>query len=82
MGRHSTAKHRNPQAPRRTVQIPDARDRRVHLLTSDALAEGRRPQGRYLALCGEEVLPAALVDSGQDRCSPCWSKTIPGQRRR
>jgi hypothetical protein len=49
-----------------------------HLLTPDATAD---PHGRYPALCGLDVLPAALVDPGTGYCWDCRS-SIPGQRSR
>jgi hypothetical protein len=66
-------------APRhRTVELVDARTLRAHLLTPDALAAGRHASGRYIALCGQDVLPASLVEPGRGRCSSCIS--IPTQR--
>lgn len=45
--------------------------RHGHFLTHDALAAGRRAKGRYIALCGVEVLPAALVDPERGVCTSC-----------
>jgi hypothetical protein len=44
----------------------------------DATAD---PHGRYPALCGLDVLPAALVDPGTGYCWDCRS-SIPGPRSR
>jgi hypothetical protein len=49
----------------------DARTLVEHLLTDDALSGGRRPQGRYIALCGVTVLPASLTVGERDRCRSC-----------
>jgi hypothetical protein len=45
-----------------------------HLLTRDAIAD---PTGRYPALCGVAVLPAAMVDPGRRYCWLCRS-SVPG----
>ena len=65
-------------APHRAVEVVDARTRTGHFLTMDALAAGRLPQGRYIALCGQDVLPACLTEPGLSRCLSCVS--IPSQR--
>jgi len=57
-GRHRRADHRARRA--RAVEMADARTGTAHFLTIDAAAEGL-PRGQYVAICGEEVLPAALV---------------------
>jgi hypothetical protein len=62
----------------RAVEVVDARTLTTHLLTSDALAVGRLPEGRYTALCGQDVLPACLSEPGAGRCVSCVS--IPSQR--
>ncbi|HEX8759257.1 MAG TPA: hypothetical protein VF734_04610 [Pseudonocardiaceae bacterium] len=51
-----------------------------NLVPSDAATAGRQAAGRFRALCGTEVLPAALVDPGTGYCWPCRSTTIPGPR--
>jgi hypothetical protein len=55
----------------------DARTRQNHLLIQDAAAAGRRAPHHYLALCGCQILPAALVEPGTGNCRSCWSSTIP-----
>jgi hypothetical protein len=66
-----------PQCP---VEVVDARTRTAHSLTDEALAAGRLPQGRYIALCGQDVLPAGLTEPGSGRCPSCvW---VPRQRSR
>ncbi len=79
-GRHRRSKRARQTLPRRTVELVDARDGQAHHLTPDAIAAGRGARGRYFALCGVEVLPAALVDPGSGRCSSCTS--VPDQRSR
>jgi hypothetical protein len=59
-------KGRRPQAPQhrvphRAIEVVDARTLLGHFLTLDAFAAGQLPDGRYIALCGEDVLP----------CTPC-----------
>jgi hypothetical protein len=67
-------------ARHRAVEVVDARTLTVHFLTMDALAAGRLPRGRYITLCGQEVLPASLIEPGRNRCKLCVS--IPSQRSR
>ncbi len=89
-------RHRAPQRPwwRRArevrprladfVKLVDVGTRLTHLLTRDAHAEGVRPKGRYWALCGADVLPAAMVDPGSGRyCHACLANAValPLQRR-
>lgn len=64
----------------RPVEVVDARTLTTHFLTLDALAAGRLPKSRYVALCGQDVLPASLTEPGAGRCSFCVS--IPRQRSR
>jgi hypothetical protein len=82
MARHSTAKHRlagrRDTAVRvlaRTGEMVDTRTGTAHFLTINAAADGR-PKGRYTAICGEDVLPAALVARYCRLCAP----TVPTQR--
>lgn len=78
-GRHRLANRRvHHAAPPRAVEVVDARTLRGHLLTLDALTAGQLPGGRYVALCGDDVLPACLTEPGTGRCPPCVS--IPRQR--
>jgi len=75
MGRHS--KGHTPQR-QRTVEMVDNAGT-AHLLTVDA-AETGLPRGRYTALCGEGVVPAALVAREVRYCRLC--APIPAQRSR
>lgn len=78
--------HRRPTAPLRplrTVKLVDVGTLLTHLLTPDAHAAGLRPRGRYVALCGRHVLPAALVEPGNGRyCQWCLAvaSVVPTQR--
>ncbi len=77
-------RRRAPAPPRRrTVELVDAGTLLTHLLTLDAHVTGLRPQGRYVALCGRDVLPAAMVEPGNGRyCHACLaSLVLPTQRR-
>jgi hypothetical protein len=66
----------------RTVEMVDAHDLLVHLLTEDAIAAGRNATAKYIALCGADVLPAAMVDPGERRCAVCLEQrlAVPEQR--
>jgi hypothetical protein len=55
----------------RAVELVDARTLTAHFLTMDALAAGHLPKGRYIALCGQDVLPASLAEPGRGRCLLC-----------
>lgn len=74
MARHSKRRGARARIPERRrphpVAITDARTRVEHLMT-DAAAMEHRHSGRYLALCGSEVLAASLTDPGRGRCRPC-----------
>jgi hypothetical protein len=65
-------------ARHRAIEVVDARTLTAHFLTLDALAAGRLPKGRYITLCGQDVLPASLTEPGRNRCLTCVS--IPRQR--
>jgi hypothetical protein len=58
---------------RRYVPLVDARTLTEHLLTDDAVAAGRLPAGRYVALCGLVILPASLTVGERDRCRECMA---------
>lgn len=79
-GRHRLKGRRaeTTPAPRRAVEVIDAHTFTAHFLTMEALAAGRHPQGRYIALCGQDVVPASLTEPGNGRCSFCVA--VPGQR--
>ncbi|HEY6422508.1 MAG TPA: hypothetical protein VIY28_04510 [Pseudonocardiaceae bacterium] len=56
----------------RVILLTDARSRTAHRVTDDAAAAGRRSGGgRYVAVCGIEVLPASLATPERTHCSPC-----------
>jgi hypothetical protein len=77
MGRHSVT--RRDQAPRKLIEMVDALDFQRHRLSRDAAAG---PEGRYVALCGAAVLPAALVEPGSSHCRRCIPGVVPAQRSR
>jgi hypothetical protein len=78
-GRHSVKRKKAERAEHRGVaEVVDARTLRAHLLTPDALVAGKHAAGRYIALCGQDVLPASLTEPGRGRCPSCVS--IPTQR--
>lgn len=84
MGRHSrTSLWRRPKAQsgRRalTIELVDVGSLVAHELTHAAFAAGRGPQGRYVGLCGAEVVPAAMEETGRGPCEECWSR-IAAQR--
>ncbi len=84
LGRYRRAgKHRSTGASRARpilIDVVNARTLATHLLTPDALEVGRSPEGRYVAACGADVIPAAMVEPGRGYCLSCVS--IPSQRSR
>ena len=81
MGKHSKPRRHQVMPRRGMVEIVDIRTGQRHLLTPDAAAAGQQATGRrYHALCGTEILPAALVDPGTGYCWPCQSTPIPTPR--
>lgn len=86
-GRHSKRGNAHPVIPQqrgsRLVKITDAQTRVAHLMT-DLSAMEHRQAGRYLALCGVEVLAASLAERERGRCTPCSEQagsTAPGSGR-
>ncbi|MGH3615717.1 MAG: hypothetical protein ACRDRK_24605 [Pseudonocardia sp.] len=64
---------------RRIVEMVDVTTLQAHLLPDDAVTAGRRG-GHYIALCGTDVIPAAMVEPGRGSCRSCSSSaTIPTQ---
>jgi hypothetical protein len=81
MAQHRLTSRRTRADLRHTVDIVDLRTGTIHLLTSAAAAAGTNPQGRYVALCGADIIRADdLTDPGFSRY--CWScrSVIPRQR--
>jgi hypothetical protein len=81
IGRHRLRDRRVQRTTRhRAIEVVDARTLTAHFLTMDALAAGRLPTGRYIALCGHDVLPASLTEAGWSR----WPSgvLIPSQKSR
>jgi hypothetical protein len=80
-GRHRLRDRRVQRTTRhRAIEVVDVRTLTAHFLTMDALAAGRLPTGRYIALCGHDVLPASLTEAGRSRCPSCV--LIPSQKSR
>jgi hypothetical protein len=78
-GKHRLKGRRVQHTPRRrAIEVIDALTLTTHFLTTDAMAAGRLPEGRYTTLCGQDVLPACLTEPGSGRCASCVS--IPRQR--
>lgn len=79
--RHTVRARRAERATwHRSVEVVDARTLTVHLLTAEALAAGRHPTGRYIALCGQDVVPVSLAEIEPSPCPACV--LIPTQRTR
>jgi hypothetical protein len=81
MGRHSrvsvsarSARGRAHRPPRGMVRFVGARDRLEHLITIDAMAAAQHAGCPYLAICGQTMLPAALVEPGDGHCRQCWAQ--------
>ncbi|MGH3800886.1 MAG: hypothetical protein ACRDTD_12245 [Pseudonocardiaceae bacterium] len=63
------------------IEMVDGRTLAAHLVTGAAVAAGRRAKtGRYVALCGVEVLAASLTEAPRGHCRSC--APVPGQRSR
>lgn len=74
MPKHRSARGRaTATAPPRlyAIEMVDARTGAAHLVTDEAVAEGRRHGGLYAAVCGRQVLGASLTDPGTGRCRSC-----------
>ncbi len=71
-GKHSRTGYQPYRRIPRTIDMVDASNLVTHFLTPDAVDAGRRPHGKYVALCGVNVVPAALVEPGNGYyCLPC-----------
>lgn len=87
-GRHSLRARRAERAAyRRATELVDAQTGQAHALTGSAVAAGRLPRGRYVALCGQEVLPVSLTEPVCSYCPSCFARSqtalsIPTQRSR
>lgn len=76
-GRHRRqAAHAQVPAQRgpRPLGITDAHTHVEHLMTDES-AVAHRHSGRYLALCGIEVLAASLTAPGRRHCRRCTAGT-------
>lgn len=77
MAKHRLGKWHLNERLQRTVEMVDTRIGTAHCLTL-AAAENGLPQGRYTVLCGEGVVPAALVAREARWCK--LGAPIPTQR--
>jgi hypothetical protein len=81
MAQHRLTSRRTRAALRHTVDMMDLRTGTIHLFTAAAAAAGTNRAGRYVALCGADIIRAdGLTDPGFRRY--CWScrSVIPRQR--
>jgi hypothetical protein len=60
-------------APLRPIVMTDATTGTAHLVTDESVAAGRRAGGRYVAVCGAQVLAASLTMPERDQCQSCQS---------
>ena len=61
--------------PRLIAMMVDARTGTAHRVTDESVAAGRRAGGRYVAVCGAQVLAANLTMPERDQCPSCQSCT-------
>jgi hypothetical protein len=62
-------------APPRSIAMVDATTGTEHRVTDESVAAGRRAGGRYVAVCGAQVLAASLTMPERDQCQSCQSCT-------
>jgi hypothetical protein len=69
---------RGPRARRPVASTPgcaigfaDGATGIAHRVTAEAFATGRRTGGRYVALCGAQVLPVRLTAPARYHCPAC-----------
>lgn len=69
------ARGRTPTTPAATVPrlvaLTDVYTGAAHLVTDEAMAAGRRAAGRYVAICGADMLPASLTAPERRICPHC-----------
>jgi hypothetical protein len=81
VAQHRLTSRRTRASLRHTVDMMDLRTGTIHLLSSAAAAAGTNRTGRYVALCGADIIRADdLTDPGFRHY--CWScrSVIPRQR--
>jgi hypothetical protein len=72
-GKHRRGAAHRPAVPVRAprhIGIVDSRTHVQHLMTHE-VAAAHRHAGRYLALCGAQVLAASLTTPERRRCQMC-----------
>ena len=64
-------------ARRRLMEMTDGLTGTAHRVTDHAFAMGRRAGGRYVAVCGLQILPASLTASERGHCPTCeWDSQL------
>ena len=58
-------------APGCTISFVDGPTGVAHRVTGETFAAGRRAGGRYVALCGVQVLPVSLSAPARFHCPVC-----------
>jgi hypothetical protein len=58
-------------APGCTISFADGPTGIAYRVTEEAFAAGRRAGGRYVALCGAQVLPVSLSAPARYHCPAC-----------
>lgn len=81
-GKHTRPRGRPRLAQPRLFAWVDLRTSVMHYLTPDAAAAGRGGGGRYVALCGWDLIPASMAEPGRGTCQEYTATVIPNQRTR
>jgi hypothetical protein len=71
MGRGRRARGPVATAPGCTIAFADGPTGIAHRVTDAAFAAGRRAEGRYVALCGAQVLTVSLTAPARFHCPAC-----------
>lgn len=71
LGRGRRARTPAAAVLRCTIAFTDGPTGIEHRVTDDAFAVGRRAGGRYIALCGAQVVPASLTAPARSHCPTC-----------
>ncbi|MGH3867699.1 MAG: hypothetical protein ACRDQ4_16495 [Pseudonocardiaceae bacterium] len=75
LGRGPRARRPVTPAPGCTIGFADGPTGIAHRVTAEAFAAGRRAGGRYVALCGAQVLPTSLTAPARFHCPACERST-------
>ena len=71
LGRDPRARRPVATTPECTIGFTDRATGIAHRVTADAITAGLRAGGRYVALCGAQVLPASLSAPARYHCPAC-----------